>query len=434
LHDGDHRFSSSSFAPARVSFSSFGNVDNNSNLEENNTPTITEPRQSSRPLYSQASVLLDAIASGDISTQQHNHYEYFNSQALKNLSSGNLWAGAEHWKKMPSSRRRNDGSGVKNGIHSSKSNDVHDDALTASKKKKGLKGKTKSSTYNTFPLVSLSTTIEKLETMLEKPKLKRGKNVTDPLQFTKAMRTKHSNIDNLLPMDAGLGVQEFITLFSRPNVILVDFVKTKNHEADVMNVGKSAKVVGFCCVQPLETDDASGIGFNFGGSDDGYDENEDLNEFVVPALEDVRRVDKINIGYATVARKVDVKRLKRDLWNELEHTFSSRKPNDVLEEVQREEGKDDTENLSVYNRDLGLSVSNNDNAGKNANDDDGQKVATANDVTKLSFQDTVRYMQTNQSQSDVTVPFYFICLLHLCNEKGLALESSGLDDFVIHSS
>jgi len=420
LHDGNHRFSSSSFAPARVSFSSFGNVDNNPNLELSNTPSTTEPRQSSRPIYSQASVLLDAIASGDISTQQHNHYEYFNSQALKNLSSGNLWAGAEHWKKMPSSRRRKDGSCVK-------SNDVHDEALTASKKKKGLKGKTKSSsTSKSFSLVSLSTPTENLELMLEKPKLKRGKNVTDPLQFTKALRTKHSNIDNLLPMDAGLGVQEFITLFSRPNVNLVDFVKTKNHDADMMNGSKSAKVVGFCGVDSLGTDDASGTGFDFGGSDDGYDENEDLNEFVVPALEDVRRVDKINIGYAAVARKVDVKRLKRDLWSELEHTFSSRTQNDVQEEVQREEGKEDSENISVYDRDL------DDNDGKN--NDDGPKVETDNDGTEVSFQDTVRDMQTNQSQSDVTVPFYFICILHLCNEKGLALESSGLDDFVIHSS
>jgi condensin complex subunit 2 len=371
-------------------------------------------------MYSQASVLLDAIASGHISTQQHNHYEYFNSQALKNLSSGNLWAGAEHWKKMTSSRRRKDGSCVK-------INNVHDEALTASKKKKGLKGKTKSSsTSNTFSLVSLSTPIENLELMLEKPKLKHGKNDTDPLQFTKAMRTKHSNIDNLLPMDAGLGVQEFITLFSRPNVNLVDFVKTKSHEADTMNVGKSAKVVGFCGVDSLGTNDASGIGFDFGGSDDGYDENEDLNEFVVPALEDVRRVDKINIGYATVARKVDVKRLKRDLWTELEHTFSSRKQKYVQEEVQKEEGKEDSENLSDYDRDGDV------HAGKQ--NDDGQKLETDNDGTKLSFQDTVRDMQTNQSQSDVTVPFYFICILHLCNEKGLALESSGLDDFVIHSS
>jgi condensin complex subunit 2 len=50
-----------------------------------------------------------------------------------------------------------------------------------------------------------------------------------------------------------------------------------------------------------------------------------------------------------------------------------------------------------------------------------------------SFQDTVRDMQATQSQADATLPFYFICVLHLANEKGLALESMGLEDFVIHS-
>ena len=40
-------------------------------------------------------------------------------------------------------------------------------------------------------------------------------------------------------------------------------------------------------------------------------------------------------------------------------------------------------------------------------------------------------MEANQPQGDVTLPFYFICLLHLANEKGLRLESTSLDDFVI---
>lgn len=432
LH-GDHRYSSSSFAPARVSFSSFGNIDSGSSLKDNNAPATTEPRQLSRQAYSQASVLLDAIASGDISTLQHNHYEYFNSHALKNLSSGNLWAGAEHWKKIPSIRRRKDGSGVNHSVHSS------DEPLKTSKKKKGRKGKKNSnSTCITPVLVSLSKPIDNLEELLEKPKRKRGKNAADPLELTKAMRTKYSNSDNLLPMDAGLGAKEFITLFSRPNVNLMDLINPKNDVPDMVNVGKSAKVVGFYGVDTWEIDDASGNGLDFGGNGDDYDESDALNEFIVPALEDVRRVDKINIGFATVARKIDVKRLKRDLWTELEETFSSRKQY-AKEENQENGGKEDSDLRSIISavtdRDVRLSVSY-DNCTENKVDCDesDRTVDTANDVTPLSFQDTVRDMQTNQSQSDVTVPFYFICMLHLCNEKGLALESSGLDDFKIRSS
>ena len=33
-------------------------------------------------------------------------------------------------------------------------------------------------------------------------------------------------------------------------------------------------------------------------------------------------MDKIKVGYATVAKKVDVRRLKKDLWSELEATFA----------------------------------------------------------------------------------------------------------------
>ena len=40
-------------------------------------------------------------------------------------------------------------------------------------------------------------------------------------------------------------------------------------------------------------------------------------------------------------------------------------------------------------------------------------------------------MEMAQSQTDVTVSFYFICCLHLANEKGLKLDSTGLEDFMI---
>lgn len=416
LHDGDHRFSSSSFAPARVSFSSLGNTENDNSDGATNP---TGPRLSSKPVQSQAIALLDAIASGDISTEPHNNYEYFNSQALKNLSAGNLWAGAEHWKKMPN-RRRRDGDGV-----NSRSRNRNDDPLVKATKNKGQRGKTKSSALS---LVSILTPIEGLETMLEKPKRRRVKNASDPLQLTNAMRTKYGINDNLLPLDAGLGVHQFITLFSRPNESIIDLVEARKMNDAKTNTERSGKVVGFSGVETWGADDDSGIGPDFGGSDGGYDEGGDLDEFMVPTLDDVRRVDKINIGYATVARKVDVKRLKRDLWTELEQTFERRRTSS-RQDTNLEEGKGCPDDLSTDS-----TVSDVENLEK---DDDGSQIinnATVDDVKPLSFHDTVRDMQINQSQSDVTVPFYFICILHLCNEKGLSLESSGLDDFVIQNS
>jgi condensin complex subunit 2 len=97
---------------------------------------------------------------------------------------------------------------------------------------------------------------------------------------------------------------------------------------------------------------------------------------------------------------VDVKRLKRDLWNQLESQFCV--------------GEND-------NRDLD-------------SEDTAEAMPEAKTET-VTFQDTVRELELQKSQADVTVPFYFICILHLANEKGLELTSTSLDhpldDFTI---
>ena len=122
-------------------------------------------------------------------------------------------------------------------------------------------------------------------------------------------------------------------------------------------------------------------------------------------------MNKINVGYATVAKKVDVKRLKRDLWVELEQLLSSKKNENAILD-------DDSAASLVKDEDL-VDRSNDEN------------LPEKQTMKSLSFQSVVSDMQKSQAQGDVTLPFYFICMLHLCNEKGLALESRGLDDFRI---
>lgn len=99
-----------------------------------------------------------------------------------------------------------------------------------------------------------------------------------------------------------------------------------------------------------------------------------------------------------MAKKVDVKRLKKDLWTELDRALDMNNNTKEKDDNEEEEEKD-----------LPLEAS-------------------------LSFQSVVADMQASQAQSDVTLPFYFICMLHLCNEKDLLLEACGLDDFFIHGS
>lgn len=163
------------------------------------------------------------------------------------------------------------------------------------------------------------------------------------------------------------------------------------------------------------------MGFDYGGDDDSFGGDDDGpgfafadsgdDDFVINELEGVRKVDKIQVGYATVAKKVDVKRLKKDLWNELESTFAHPPP-------PVENGGD------VKDQDDSM-------------EDDTSKAPETPAVIKqpksLSFKETVADMEEKQPQGDVTLPFYFICLLHLANEKGLRLESTGLEDFVITS-
>jgi condensin complex subunit 2 len=57
--------------------------------------------------------------------------------------------------------------------------------------------------------------------------------------------------------------------------------------------------------------------------------------------------------------------------------------------------------------------------------------------TARSFQDIInampRYMPA-QTLNDISVSYYFICLLHLANEKNLELQQVGLNDLTIQPS
>ncbi len=209
--------------------------------------------------------------------------------------------------------------------------------------------------------------------------------------------------DFLLPPDANVDMSQLTRLFSRPNSV----VRKSNGDREE----PMGKTVGFHDV------DNNALGFNddaddgcFDGNDDGgfnfaYDEDEDAQK-VDDAdynieFDEVRKVEKININYATVAKKVDVRRLKQDLWAELEEKTAR-----VAPEVVDTEGEDEQCRID-------------------------DKAPSTFEPQFVSFKETVDNMEKAQSQNDVTVSFYFICCLHLANEKGLKLDSTGLEDFLI---
>ena len=337
--------------------------------------------------------LLDAICSSD-ALIAGGEFEYFDSDTLDKITKGNMWAGSEHWKKTDKirSKKQKEAAATKKPLTRRK---------RASKKERAFVDLACTSTSCLDALIN------------DKPKPK-GRSKNDPLLLTKAVLSKQEKNDNLLPPDAGVGIEQLSKLFMRPDAA----VQPRKAPADGSSSDLPRKSVGFLDMGPTIFDD--GDDDSFGGCDDdgpGFQlADDDSESFVVEDLEGVRKVNKVNIGYATVAKKVDVKRLKKDLWNNLETKTSVKEEEKVDDNDVEENGSD---NMDEDNKD-------NDD-GTTTDDKAEEKEGT------VSFQDTVKELAASQGQSEVTLPFYFICVLHLCNEKGLYLDQAGgdLTDFII---
>jgi condensin complex subunit 2 len=352
---------------------------------------------------SATTVLLDAIADGNV-IHGATDYQYFDAAAFASVVSAgagaadNVWAGALHWKRGAKRRPQANANGKKTGAEVTKK----------SRSKKSAKQRV---------FVDLSAAPDNMSDILRQPPARKAKG--DPLQISKTTLAKHAKADNLLPLDAGMGVEKLSSLFLRPNTILKGPSTTSSQTSASSNGGKT---VGFnMAVETWDNgpddsfgggDDDGGDGFCFANNDD--DDNANGDDFFVHQLHDVRKVDKVHVGHATVAKKVDVKRLKRDLWLELESCFA----------VSADKKEGDEED----------SVADADADDKEVPDDPASPLPDGEQSAPhcLSFNDAVRDLEAAKSQADISLPFYFICVLHLANEKGLRLDSKGLEDFHIY--
>ena len=105
-----------------------------------------------------------------------------------------------------------------------------------------------------------------------------------------------------------------------------------------------------------------------------------MDDGVTVTLDGVRKVEKVEVGYASKSKKVDVKRLKKELWAEL---------------LSRKSASGDADPL-------------------------------------VSFRDVMEEMEGSQKQEDVSLAYYFICVLHLANENGLRFHGEdNLEDFKV---
>jgi len=345
--------------------------------------------------YNNTKSLLDALCNGDAfyeggdSGGGNSDYAFFDMKKFEKATDGNLWAGSQHWKKKPALAKK-DKVGEKKRV-------MFDDDGPGEKKerKKAVKKDRIFIDFINMPDV---------DAIFAQKKTRRGRRPKkDPYQMPKKEK------DFLLPPDANVDISQLTRLFSRPNAIVRPKGSGENEKP-------ARKTVGFYDIEDnaLGFDDEGGGG-DFGGSDDGgftfaYGEDDDQaggveegDEYNTENFEKVRKVEKIDVNYATVAKKVDVRRLKKDLWAELEDKTAWVEPETFPE-------KDEDEAVE---------------------DDEDKQVDKTGEQQFASFKETVEKMESAQSQNDVTVSFYFICCLHLANEKGLKLDSTGLEDFMI---
>lgn len=325
-----------------------------------------------------ASTLLDELCDGDLLTQG-TQFTYFNPKAIEGISSGNQWAGSAHWKKR-----------VDKAKLTKKSTNSEPKRKDHKRKKKHVQ---------TTSVINLYAPDDCIKSLLKSKPNKGRKTKADPTQLTNAMVLKYNKERNVLPYDAEIDLNQFTDLFMRPGSNLLN--KGASTESQVKNVDFEAFDTKQYYDDNADDNYDDGPGFDLHENIDGED------EFVIKELEGIRKIGKIEIGHAHVAKKVDVKRLKSDLWIEL------------YEKTAPDEMK------SISSEDCLLSSS--------VEDSTLSTVPTPALEKVVSFKETVEKLGSTEAQEDVSLAFYFICVLHLANEKGLKLENGdhGLQDFII---
>ena len=134
------------------------------------------------------------------------------------------------------------------------------------------------------------------------------------------------------------------------------------------------------------------------------------------------------VNFARVAKKVDVRRLKEELWKGMLEGFervkivpgSRRQSSNNEAESGNESGGPPTPKDANENVDVEM---------VNIDDDQKQQQQQQQQQPELKFTDMIanlRGVYPEQQMKDISTSYCFICLLHLANEKGLVLESENV--------
>ena len=153
----------------------------------------------------------------------------------------------------------------------------------------------------------------------------------------------------------------------------------------------------------------------------------------------MRKVRPEYVNYARVAKKVDVRRLKEELWKGMMKGFERASSSTSESRPATSDGKDSTaaERESGSDDSAGPGTPKDDDDGGDARDVEvmdldhplpirqGQDEGGEEVKPELKFTDmmaSLREVYPEQQMKDISTSYCFICLLHLANEKGLVLQ------------
>ncbi|EAL61389.1 hypothetical protein DDB_G0292066 [Dictyostelium discoideum AX4] len=115
-------------------------------------------------------------------------------------------------------------------------------------------------------------------------------------------------------------------------------------------------------------------------------------------IDEPRKVSKIDINYARVSKKIDVKSLKTSVWSIID--------------------SDDNNN-------------NNNNNNSQRNSENIDECSFGSLIDDLKEEQNQLRLNNKPTAGEVSIPLAFICVLHLANEKNLTLNQDNINNFII---
>ncbi|ODV87724.1 hypothetical protein CANARDRAFT_25953 [[Candida] arabinofermentans NRRL YB-2248] len=157
---------------------------------------------------------------------------------------------------------------------------------------------------------------------------------------------------------------------------------------------------------------------NYGHDDDDDDDDDDYNNNDYQSSQLGSQQDNIfsqtgkkksgSLNYARVAKRVNVKLLKDNLWDELETvTLSNKRP---LSDLDNED-KENQENQANWN--------------SSSNEEPEKGKEDAKEIKFTELVNGVGQKYSKEMKAELSTSFCFICMLHLANEHGFSIEGNG---------